>query len=489
MKMLFLSVNVWAVFSSPLLCAAEVPTLDLAQRDPLAFCKKVALLNPEHEEELAQLQALWEEMSQLFFLDLSVLQATADRYINFQYMMEQLDGQLQRSSKLPKQRQALRGEVMSQLLEKQINFERSFQGKLPNRLPMSAPPLQRRRSAGELHSASEQPAEVMDPFLALQCNKPGLKFGDLYAGKPDESVRAFLSNIAHSKVVGADKTPSTLNNLLLYGPKGTGKTTFAHALIAVSRYPAFRISNTLVQRSKIGESAQILAGIFERAYQYAVEKNTRVILLTDELDSVFSERAEHSDSADHNQQVAATFQTYFSDVGGVHPDFLARVMYIGITNHVEAIPDPILSRFVHQSEMSEISIEQREMVIRHLLRKNHYAGMVELQPEDYAKLANITFESKLDLRQIGAAIERCFDQAMVLKIEEDKPNVPGLEDILELLRVPPAKVTRITWKRKTAPVIEEAPQRTSKITFSVLEAEFSRETVKVEVWPSAHTYL
>jgi DNA polymerase III delta prime subunit len=439
MKTLFMSMHIYAALALPFYAyGVERLSYDLAKRDPQTFFTQLQGLETRDPRDLQKLKKLFEEISGGYAADLMNPSTKSDPNVNLHTLAELLHTKISRSVGAGKESNEFqaREKRLNELVKHQLALERPKGARVP---------LRRAKSASSVIPKSLPPTTkpITDPFLASRCDVPGKKYEDWYAGNPDKNVQAFLVTIAVAKKKGGT-TPTTLNNLLLYGPKGTGKTTLANALIAVSGYPSFCISNTMIQRSLVGESAQLLSGIFESAYQYAVKHHTRVILFTDEVDALFTKRAERSSVADHNQQVSSTFQAYFSESGGKHPDFLSRVMYIATTNYRDAIPDPILSRFVHQSEMKDISVEQREKVIRHMLQKKQHDSLLELTQSDYRELAEKSAQFQLDLRQIEAAISRVIYGSTCVKMKDECRGDSAIEDILALIDLPTNSSSQLT---------------------------------------------
>lgn len=442
MRTWLLSMNICAaaVCYAPFASTAEEPlSLEQLKQDPLGSIKKLNQRKKNTSEGIQQVLGLLEGVHGELDTTLPGLQASADQYVEFQHLHEYLYGLIHASEHISTEEKQKWQKQFDEIQRRQFDFEARFSGKLPLH---TSPILGDRRHRVPGISSTSASRQEADPFLDLRCDIPGKTYEDWYAGMPDANVQRFLIDLLAQRLQGS----SSLNNLLLYGPKGTGKTTLAHAIAAASGYPTFKISTQTVQRAEIGASAQLLAALFDQAYAYALKHDTRVILFTDEVDAIFTIEGAKGGSAAHNQQVASIFQNYFSQSGGKYADFLDRVMYIATTNFRESIPEPILSRFVHQAEIKDISVEQRELVIRHMIRKKGHVDIWKLTDADYKEVAEWSETYGLDLRQIEAAIGQAFSTAQCVRMKEETAAKPALQALFSLIQLPKNTVGIVTMK-------------------------------------------
>ncbi|KAJ3068786.1 hypothetical protein HDU98_008106, partial [Podochytrium sp. JEL0797] len=158
--------------------------------------------------------------------------------------------------------------------------------------------------------------------------------------------------------------------VLLHGPPGTGKTMIAKALATESNATFINISLSMLVDKWYGESQKMVSAIFTLA-----KKLEPCIVFIDELDSFLRERSEK----DH--EVTAMVKAIFlSQWDGLATAESSRALILGATNRMESIDPAILRRMPTRIEVALPNDEQREHILRLILKT------VPLSPE-------VSFES------------------------------------------------------------------------------------------------
>lgn len=153
--------------------------------------------------------------------------------------------------------------------------------------------------------------------------------------------------------------------VLLVGPPGTGKTSIAR-FIAEKSGLSFVAATPGELRSKwLGESAKLIARLFAKARNLAP-----VVVFIDELDAVAPRRGGHDEV---NHLVGQLLQ----ELDGIRADTAkAPVVFIGASNHPEAIDPAVLSRIGTTIRIPLPGKEERKKILEILL--GEYAPQVDL---------------------------------------------------------------------------------------------------------------
>lgn len=122
--------------------------------------------------------------------------------------------------------------------------------------------------------------------------------------------------------------------VMFYGPPGTGKTLTAKAVARSTEAAFFCIIASMLAQRYVGEGAQIVRNVFERAKQFSA-----AIIFFDEMDAIGGTRAEAADGAD--TEVQRTMLEIVNQMDGF--DQRESVKCIMATNRPDTL-DPALTR-------------------------------------------------------------------------------------------------------------------------------------------------
>lgn len=163
------------------------------------------------------------------------------------------------------------------------------------------------------------------------------------------------------------------NGLLLFGPPGTGKTLIGKAIAHESGATFFSISSSSLTSKWIGEGEKLVRTLFA----VAAYREPAVVFI-DEIDSLLTQR-----KADENEASRRIKTEFLVQLDGTGTSGQGRVLVIGATNRPHELDDAARRRFVKRLYIPLPEAEDREILLRTLLAKNHNS----LTDKDITKLS------------------------------------------------------------------------------------------------------
>lgn len=179
-------------------------------------------------------------------------------------------------------------------------------------------------SGYELEFASPNEKVSFDDIIGLESAKTAIHRKLIYPLSNPEAYRKY-----HLKPGG---------NILLEGPPGTGKTTFAKAAACEVHLPFIIVDCNALVNSLIGETGKNIDKLFAEVRRFVKEQNTAVILFCDEFDSIAKART--SDDPTASEAVPSLIR----QLDGFDTDN-ANIIILAATNIKESLDPAILSRF------------------------------------------------------------------------------------------------------------------------------------------------
>lgn len=149
--------------------------------------------------------------------------------------------------------------------------------------------------------------------------------------------------------------------ILLEGPPGTGKTTFAKAAASELSVPFSEVDANALVDSYIGKTGKNIDRMFEEARALAKRNGTPVVLFIDEIDYLAQRRG------GENKTAAEAVPTLIKQMDGFSTGS-DDIVLIAATNIKSALDPAILSRFGNVIHIPLPSESERAEIFRHKLK-------------------------------------------------------------------------------------------------------------------------
>ena len=167
-------------------------------------------------------------------------------------------------------------------------------------------------------------------------------------------------------------------NILLEGPPGTGKTTFAKAAACEINLPFVIANCSALVDCLIGNTAKNIDKLFGEVRRLVKNRKTSVILFCDEFDEIAKERGSDSKTAD--EAVPALIR----QLDGFDTDN-ANIVIIAATNRKDTLDKAVLSRFGKSIFIPLPTRDNRRDIFRSKLKNIDQADYESI---DFEKLAD-----------------------------------------------------------------------------------------------------
>lgn len=168
--------------------------------------------------------------------------------------------------------------------------------------------------------------------------------------------------------------------ILLEGPPGTGKTTFAKAVASELSVPFAEINANALIDSYIGKTGKNIDKLFEEARSLAKSNGTPVVLFIDEIDYLAQKRG------GENKTAAEAVPSLIKQMDGFSTSS-DDVVIIAATNIKETLDTAILSRFSNIITVPLPTGEDRKIILR---KKLDIIPNEDLSTIDFEYVSNIT---------------------------------------------------------------------------------------------------
>ena len=146
-----------------------------------------------------------------------------------------------------------------------------------------------------------------------------------------------------------------LNSILLYGPSGTGKTTFGKYIAHKMGLPFLYINFSNLIDSHMGQTAANLSLVFNFV------RENKCVFMIDEIDTISTRRANAGDGA--SAELARITVTLMQELDKLSNEHIV----IGATNRLDMMDEALLRRFSKKHEVKVLTVEEKiQMVIQYL---------------------------------------------------------------------------------------------------------------------------
>ncbi|MDE6401926.1 MAG: ATP-binding protein, partial [Clostridiales bacterium] len=230
-------------------------------------------------------------------------------------------------------------------------------------------------------------------------------------------------NITFDDIIGLDEAKAAINRLLidplkspqaykkygitaggfilLEGPAGTGKTTFAKAAACSLGMPFAEINANMLVDSYIGKTGKNIDALFAEARRLSAEKGMPVVLFLDEIDYLAQRRG------GENKTAAEAVPALIKQMDGFSTG-ADNIVLIAATNIKSSLDPAILSRFSHAINIPLPTEAERKLLFAAKLKMLDAADLSALDLDEAAK-RSIGFSGRdisqaaLDLKNALAA--------------------------------------------------------------------------------------
>ena len=254
----------------------------------------------------------------------------------------------------------------------------------------------------------EMPREVKGLLIG---EDPAESFlpGRYYLSPREDELFARMRRLRRVGDELAEMRISYPNTTMLYGPTGTGKTTFGRFVAYKFELPFYYLNFANVVGSHLGETSGNLARVF------SFVRRAPCVLMLDEIDCVSMRReGGHGGITGEMNRVTITLMQEMDRLSG-------QCVVIGATNRIDMIDDALLRRFAlrHEVSLPKNAVEAA-MVVTSLLGDvgidadfHEVAKLGALYPgKSQACLIGRTIEAIIEHVETGEALSlRSFSRA------------------------------------------------------------------------------
>ena len=146
-----------------------------------------------------------------------------------------------------------------------------------------------------------------------------------------------------------------LNSILLFGPSGTGKTTFGKYVAYKMGLPFLYINFSNLIDSYMGRTSQNLSLVFNFV------RENKCVFMIDEIDAISTRRSTAGGGSDAEvARITVTLMQEFDMLSNEH-------IVIGATNRMDMMDEALLRRFSKKHEVQILTVDEKiQMVSQYL---------------------------------------------------------------------------------------------------------------------------
>ena len=291
-----------------------------------------------------------------------------------------------------------------QRADKMVNIAKALQAKYPQGAPQQ--PYQSYQTAG-----AQTPGSSFDSSSSMSSGTPDMSGDEMSSYYTFYSANELTGGF--DKVIGLDEAKEAVTEyvinpirypeaynysfldskcILLEGPPGTGKTTFAKAVAKEIKQPFALVNVASLVNCYVGETGKIIDKVFNSIRSFVEENNCGITIFFDEFDEIAQSRG----GDDKSSQTAVP--ALLRNLDGVKQN--KNFLIIANTNCVEMLDAGILSRF---RKRIFIPLPDKDMRMRFFKDK-----LAQLEPQYFEQL-NVEQLADLSDGMSGRAIAQICD--------------------------------------------------------------------------------
>lgn len=227
--------------------------------------------------------------------------------------------------------------------------------------------------------APEPAEEAEEESTLFDISKPkaNISFDDIIGLKEaKEAIHRMLINPLASPEAYTKYGLEAGGNILLEGPPGTGKTTFAKAAACEIDLPFISVNCNMLVDSYIGKTGKNIDRLFSDLRKLVKTRDSAVIVFFDEFDAIAKSRKSDDKTS------AEAVPTLIRQLDGFDTD-TKNIVIIAATNVKEIIDKAILSRFTKTIYIPLPNESEREEIFRAKM-KRHRVGEADVSLIDFS---------------------------------------------------------------------------------------------------------
>lgn len=197
----------------------------------------------------------------------------------------------------------------------------------------------------------------------------------------------------------AEKRINYPNTTLLYGPSGTGKTTFGRYIACMFDLPFYYLNFSSIVDSLLGKTSENISRVFDYI------RTEPCVFMLDEIDCVSTKRCNSGGAEQEFNRVTITIMQELDKISG-------RQIIIGATNRIDVLDDAIIRRF---SKHHEVTLPQDEIEASRVIKL-----LMDDINEPYDREEIIEFCRKHDGESQAWLMGRAIE-ALARSIDQEKP--------------------------------------------------------------------
>jgi len=202
---------------------------------------------------------------------------------------------------------------------------------------------------------SESMKEAADLVVAYAPDEIEFSLADLVCTQEQLAIVKKVQTALENQEFLRNHRIYELGRILLVGPPGTGKTSFALALSRAIHMPVLEVRLSMITSQYLGETAKNIDRIFELA-----KKISPTILFIDEFDYIAKTRI-----SDDNGTMKRAVNTLLKSLDHVNL-IRNQVLFIGATNFAETLDEAVWRRFDEVVKFEMPDENMREEILVHV---------------------------------------------------------------------------------------------------------------------------